>query len=146
MGKRVKRGGGRPIGSFYPGSQSSRVLAHIEQHPGATLSEIVTATGLAKGAASSTADRLTKTGLVVRARVPSAGAVRGRRVWFYTAAHRVDKRRFRVWTVVRFAVDVEVEATNQTEAAQTVKGMDPMELVSRAGKPEIEIEDCVGGP
>lgn len=124
MGKRVKRGGGRPIGSFYPGSQSSRVLAHIEQHPGATLSEIVTATGLAKGAASSTADRLTKT----------------------TAAHRVDKRRFRVWTVVRFAVDVEVEATNQTEAAQTVKGMDPMELVSRAGKPEIEIEDCVGGP
>jgi hypothetical protein len=51
--------------------------------------------------------------------------------------------KFRVWAVVRFALDVEVEAKDSAEAEQKVKGMDPMELVTDAGDPAIEIEDCL---
>jgi hypothetical protein len=54
--------------------------------------------------------------------------------------------KFRVWTVIRFTVDLEVEADSATEAKKKVGAMEPMELIADAGAPEIEVEDCIKVP
>lgn len=51
-------------------------------------------------------------------------------------------KKFRAWTVVRFTLEVEVEAEDYVEATKKIESMDPMELMDNANPPKIEVEDC----